>query len=358
MPDETNLSALSISGIHFTTTNGYTWLTSDTTTGNYNGKYPDGDYMLQGTSAIWLGVDQGSGRIDLTTGPASYFSVLTSNNTTVYLDAYDANNHLLASAGPAAANIDTGHMTELKITRATADIKYVIIHDTGNYWIADALCTNAPGVPGSISHLVDNTHHMQTGDHATGNFIIDALAGIAHYIHLVVGPFFSDVDLILTRPDGTTVQAGDPGVDIVKGDNSIEVGIGNAAAGQWNYEIVANQLDQDAEDINVTVDVESISVPETPTPTATIPATIRHRKTETPTPTSTATPQPTPTTGPIVVATLPPAPTAQALPVIAAPATGDGGSGRSSSAGWILAIGAAVPAVAAGWLVRRRVKAK
>jgi hypothetical protein len=270
LPDETNLSALSISGIHFTTTGGYTWIVSDTSTGKYNGKYPNGAYMLKGTNAIWLGEMQGAGRIDFTTGPASYFSVLTSNYSQVYVDAYDATDHLLATAGPAQDNLWTGHMAELRVTRATPDIAYVMIHDTGNLWIADAICTNAPGVPGTISHLVDNTHQMQTGDHASGSFLVNLLAGIKHYLHILVGPFFSDVDLVLTRPDGTIVAAGDPGVVWDKGTNSIEVGIDDAQAGEWHYEIIANQLEAGGEDIHITVDDELIAVANEP-PTLTIP---------------------------------------------------------------------------------------
>jgi len=270
LPDETNLSALSISGIRFTTTNGYTWITSDTTTGKYNGKYPSGAYMLKGTNAIWLGIMQGAGRIDFTSGPASYFSVLTSNFSQVYLDAYDAGNHLLATAGPAGYNLNTGHMAELKITRGTADIAYVMIHDTGNLWIADAICTNAPGVPGTISHLVDNTHQMQTGDHASGNFLLNLVAGVKHYLHIFVGPFFSDVDLVLTRPDGTIVSPGDPGVIYDKGSNYIEVGIDDAQAGEWHYEIIANQLEAGGEDIHITVNDELIGVANE-SPTLTVP---------------------------------------------------------------------------------------
>lgn len=146
LPDGTSLASGTISGVQFTTTGGFTWLVGDFATGQYNGKYPNGAYTSQGTHWAWLGPNQGSGRMDFPNGPASYFSLLVSNDTPIYLDAYDANNNLLETAGPAPVDYNTGHMTELAITRATADIAYVIVHDSGNYFLVDAICTNASAV--------------------------------------------------------------------------------------------------------------------------------------------------------------------------------------------------------------------
>ncbi len=145
LPDGTNLSAGSIGGIQFTTTGGYTWLVGDFSTGLYNGKYPSGAYTSQGTHWAWLGETEGAGRIDFIGGLTSYFSLLTSETTPVQLDAYSANNTLLATAGPVSPNINTGTMDELKITRASADMAYVIVHDSGNFFLVDSVCTNAPG---------------------------------------------------------------------------------------------------------------------------------------------------------------------------------------------------------------------
>jgi len=145
LPDGYDLSASAVGGVQFTTTGGYTWLVGNFATGAYNGKYPNGAYGSQGTNWAWLGPDEGAGRIDFLTGPASYFSLLTSANTTVQLDAYDASGNLLATAGPIAPNTDTGTMDELKITRAMPDMAYVIVHDDGNYFLIDSVCTDAPG---------------------------------------------------------------------------------------------------------------------------------------------------------------------------------------------------------------------
>jgi len=154
LPDETDLSANTINGIHFTTTNGFTWKVGDFSTGKYNGRYPNGAYMSQGTHWAWLGVTQGAGRIDFTDGPAAQFSLLVSvGSTPVFLEGYDSSNNLLETAGPANVNTNTGHMTELKITRAARDLAYVIVHDAGNYFAVDGICTDAPGVPRPLRYV-------------------------------------------------------------------------------------------------------------------------------------------------------------------------------------------------------------
>lgn len=145
--DETDLSAESFPGIEFTTTGGFTWRVGDWDTGNYNGKYPsNGSYSSQGTHWAWLGTQQGAGRIDLTLGHAQVFSLLTSANSLTYLEAYGDGGQLLETAGPAPGNLDTATMNELRIARPSADIAYVIVHDTGNFFAVDGLCSDARGV--------------------------------------------------------------------------------------------------------------------------------------------------------------------------------------------------------------------
>lgn len=138
--------ASTIPGVSFITTAGQDWWTGDWAAG-YNGKYPNGAYTSGGQKWAWLGVSQGSGIINFTEGEASYVSVYTSTYSGVVLDAYADDGTFLASSGWASNNISTGKMTMLSISRPTADIGYVIIHDTGNYWLIDWLCTDAPGVP-------------------------------------------------------------------------------------------------------------------------------------------------------------------------------------------------------------------
>jgi hypothetical protein len=271
-PDGTNLSSGTIAGVQFTTTNGYTWLVGDFDTGQYNGKYPSGAYTSDGKHWAWLGVSQGSGRIDFPRGPASYFSLLVSDNTPVSLDAYDSGGHLLATAGPAPTNIWTGHMAELRITRATRDMAYVVVHDAGNYFEIDDVCTNAPGTPDTIKRLVDQIYRMFTGDHVFGQFLVDLAARARQYVRIFVGPVFSDIDVVLTRPDGSVVLPDDPGVTFNKTPNYVEILIDDAEPGEWQYEIVANQLEPGGENVQITVDQETIPIEGGP-PELTVPGT-------------------------------------------------------------------------------------
>lgn len=138
----------SVPGTQFTTTDGFDWIVGDWRTSNYNGKYPSGNYTSNGNFFSWLGPSQGQGRIDFPDGPASYVSVLTSTASGLVLDAYDRNGNLLATSGRAGSNTGTGRMTRLTVeSPAGRSIAYVIVHDSGNFWLIDDLCTDATGVP-------------------------------------------------------------------------------------------------------------------------------------------------------------------------------------------------------------------
>ena len=270
-PDKTNLSALTIPGIQFTTTMLWSWLVGDFSSGNYNGKYQDGNgaYTSQGTHWAWLGVIQGSGQIKLTQGSASYFSLLVSDLTPVTLDAYDKNENYLASAISSSSNTNTGHMTQLFIHREVADIASVFVHDSGNYFEIDEICTDSAGVPKKITTVVNQPFFMVTGQPIYGTFIVDLDPNSQQYLHIVVGPFFSDVDLQLTRPDGSVVSSSDPGVTYNKTDNSVEMAVENAPPGEWRYEIIPNHLDLNGENISIVVEEEAIPQPNLP-PTLTV----------------------------------------------------------------------------------------
>jgi len=143
-----------IPGVAFTTTMGQDWLVGTWSSGAYNGKYPDGMYTSEGDKWAWLGESQGSGIITFTEGTAGYVAVFTSTYSGLVMDAYDVDDNLIASSGWATDNLGTGTMDRLWVESAAKDIKYVIVHDTGNYWLIDCLVTDAPGV-GAIEVNVD-----------------------------------------------------------------------------------------------------------------------------------------------------------------------------------------------------------
>lgn len=143
-PDATNLRERTFPGVHFTTTGGTDWVVGDFATGAYNGKYPAGAYTSRGTHWAWLGTSQGRGRIDLARD-TKVFGLLVSAGSSVYLEAYNKHGELLATAGPSALNTSTGAMAELRVTRKAAEIAYLEVHDSGNFFLVDGICTDAVG---------------------------------------------------------------------------------------------------------------------------------------------------------------------------------------------------------------------
>jgi hypothetical protein len=143
----------SLSGLTFTTTNGYMWIYGDARTGKYNLKYPRGAYTCQGNIFAWLGPQQSSGRIDFTRGDASYFSCYVSTYSGAVIDAYKDDGTFLCSSGWAQNNLNTGKMTLLSVFSSNRDIGYVIVHDSGNYWCIDRIVCDAPNV-GTNQHPV------------------------------------------------------------------------------------------------------------------------------------------------------------------------------------------------------------
>ncbi len=230
LPDGTNLSASTVSGVQFTTTGGYTWLVGDFATGLYHGKYPNGGYTSQGTHWAWLGPNQGSGRIDFANGPVDYFSLLVSAATPVQLDAYDQNNNLLATAGPLASNYNTGTMDELKVTRAARDVAYVIIHDTGNYFEVDAICTDASGTAITPTGGPIGVFEQPSGDETETPVQCQATP---NPINCATGNFWHSFDDLAVPGRGVTL-------DVRRTYNSIEAAQDSPFGFGWSSSYAAN----------------------------------------------------------------------------------------------------------------------
>ncbi len=136
-------------GLTFSTTLGYDWIYGDVRTGNYNAQsltdptVNHGTYVVNGYFFAWLGPNQGEGRIDFTDGDASYISILTSTNSGLEMDAYNSNNVEIATSGWASGNY--GSLTFTRLTIQAPNMAYVLIHDTGNYWLIDDLVANIGG---------------------------------------------------------------------------------------------------------------------------------------------------------------------------------------------------------------------
>lgn len=134
-----------IPSMEFTTTGVLNWKYGDIRTGKYNvSPYNDPAYETNGNFFAWTGSLGDQGRIDFLGGGASYCSVLVSTGSGLILDAYDSSGTKIADSGWAGNNLYSGTFTRLTLEApAGQTIAYVMIHDTGNFWLIDDLCTDA-----------------------------------------------------------------------------------------------------------------------------------------------------------------------------------------------------------------------
>jgi hypothetical protein len=134
-----------IPALQFTTTSGLDWVYGDIRTGVYNVRpYNEGAYETNGNFFAWLGTTGDIGRIDFLGGGATYCSVLVSTSSGLAMDAYNSEDTYISTSGWASSNIYTETFTRLTVDAPAGEtIAYVLIHDTGNFWLIDDLCSDA-----------------------------------------------------------------------------------------------------------------------------------------------------------------------------------------------------------------------
>jgi hypothetical protein len=143
-----------IPGLEFTTTGDYDWLYADITTDTYNVQSDNGTswgsatYFMSGNVFAWLGEYADQGRIDFMNADGSYFTTGYCSYSAFYVEAYDKLDNLLdVVSGPANTVLDGGDgLDYLTVTSASNNIAYVMMHDTGNQWLADNMSGDATGV--------------------------------------------------------------------------------------------------------------------------------------------------------------------------------------------------------------------
>lgn len=150
--------ASSIEGMEFTTTNGYDWVYGDWRAYDYNGPYPYGSYYSEGNFFAWLGEMQGTGVITFVDAYATFFKIYYSSESRLYLEAYNVNGDMLDTAS-GKGNLNTGKLGKLRVE--APGMAYVMIHDTGNFWLVDNLSTDA------ISQC-ESDDQCQDGQYCTG----------------------------------------------------------------------------------------------------------------------------------------------------------------------------------------------
>ena len=228
-----------IPGLEFTTTQGYDWIFGDWRTGAYNGPYPSGSYTSNGNFFAWLGENQGTGRIDFVGATANSLSVWTSTYSGLTIDAYDSNNNLIANSGWATNNIGTGQMTQLSVS--APNISYILIHDTGNYWliddleIGDLLSETRIFIPWNFTASYEGIDVINRGSSIWQNYHNST----PQTINLILSWNGSELSIRIFSPDGSNYgvyQSNNP---------PITVTIPNAEIGEWRFEIAAINVPHD-----------------------------------------------------------------------------------------------------------------
>jgi hypothetical protein len=256
-----------IPGMTFTTTMGYDWVYGDIRTGNYNvNPYGSCYYECYGDFFAWLGPNQGMGRIDFVGATATSIGMLTSTHYGTYLDAYDSSDNLMAS-DYAGANTQTGTMSEIEVSGS--NIAYVIVHDTGNYWLIDDLRVRDLLRETSAFQPPDSTSVFQTldtinqGATSTYEFTNDQ----QQTLKMLLNWRGSQLGIQVLKPDGAIffeTESGSPPIRVV---------VPVAEAGTWSITVTA--IDVPFADYPFAIDVASMPPPpdiEPPTITVVTPS--------------------------------------------------------------------------------------
>ncbi|MBI4684845.1 MAG: PEP-CTERM sorting domain-containing protein [Nitrospirae bacterium] len=144
-----------IIGVTFEVTGGYDWIYGDSNSNNWNTKSIDlglswngAYYQHYGYVFAFLGTDNnaGSGKIDFTNNDGTWFKTGYTSYSNFYLEGYDSSGNLIASAS-GSGNLNGSDMGWLMITAPSGQFfDYVMVHDSGNYFLVDNMSGDASGV--------------------------------------------------------------------------------------------------------------------------------------------------------------------------------------------------------------------
>ena len=153
-----------IPGLVFSTTSGGDVCYADINSGWYsarsdNGKvYEDGEYFVSGDVAGFISDLNDKAKVSFACGTASYLTVGYSSLFGLTVEAYDSSNNLLDSKTGPANTKSKGGTGLTYLTVSHSDIAYVLLHDSGSYWMIDNIDTDAPvPEPSSIFTLLSGT---------------------------------------------------------------------------------------------------------------------------------------------------------------------------------------------------------
>jgi hypothetical protein len=144
-----------ITGVTFEDAFGYASIYGDSTTGNYNTTsddlgYGSGDYHHNGNLWLWAGpnADARGVTIDFTENDGTWFQTGYSSYNTFYLEAYLTDGSVVSVQG--ASNL-YGPMDFLRVDATGGTfIDYIVLHDSGNYWLVDDMSGDTSGVDNPV----------------------------------------------------------------------------------------------------------------------------------------------------------------------------------------------------------------
>lgn len=141
-----------ITGITLQDFNGYNPIYGDTRTRLYNTHSDDlnigsGIYHHNGNFFVWAGenADARGVKVDFVNNDGTWFQTGYSAYSIFYLDAYLTDGSVVSVTGAANVYQPMGYL--LVNAPDGKYIDYVVLHDTGNYWIVDDMSGNASGIP-------------------------------------------------------------------------------------------------------------------------------------------------------------------------------------------------------------------
>jgi hypothetical protein len=240
--------AMFYSGIRFESGfGGGDWMAVDVSTGLYNASsWPSGQswwggsYWVYDSVGALTGFDStgNDGIIRFDNADASYVELGYSSNSTLYLEAYDINDTLLAlDSGPANLR-SQGNESGPGTLRVEWDgctlIAYVRVHDSGDAWVVDNIKTDATGIA-----LGDNPDQLLIGLGPTSEGRMEVRG------NATTNPAFGSLDWVTVDwPDYT--MSGDaptyPALGNLDADPADEVVIGLGPAGNGTIQVLDDDL--------------------------------------------------------------------------------------------------------------------
>ena len=141
-----------ITGVSFQSFNGFDAIYGDSCVTTYNTTSDDGGcsngggYHHYGDKWLWAGPNATAQGVivDFTNNDGTWFTTGYAANSLFYVDAYLTDGSMVSVVG---ANNYGSPMSFLSVNATTGNfIDYLVLHDSGNYWLVDNMSGDASGV--------------------------------------------------------------------------------------------------------------------------------------------------------------------------------------------------------------------